>query len=77
MDFKTQLNQMREFLASKSLMKELAERADVNTGTVYNTFSAEKFEDLKGKQITVYQKAIEIIEEVKSLPEKASAVLNK
>lgn len=77
MNVKNQLKEMQEFLASKKQLGVLAQRAGVSLGTVYGTFDVEDFESLKGKQLTVYQTAVELINEIKSLPAMAAEALNK
>jgi DNA-binding phage protein len=73
---KNQLKEMRDFLSERKLISELARRAGVGVRTVYDTFGQKSEKDLKFKQITVYKTAIEMINEVKQLPELAKKALS-
>lgn len=75
---KNQLKEMHEFLASRKQLTVLAERAEVSLRTVYDTFYRTSSEELKGKQLIVYRKAIELINEINELPTLAgNALKNK
>jgi hypothetical protein len=74
-NFKQSLSEMKKFLTSRQQFSVLANKCEVSLRTVYNTFEAESFEDLKGKQINVYRAAIELVNEIKSLPHQADAAL--
>ena len=69
------LKEMQLFLADKKQLTVLAERAGVSIRTVYDTFDCEDFEKLKGKQLTVAQKAIDLINEIKNMPDAARDAL--
>lgn len=72
---KQHLREMMAFINEKGLMNRLCEKANVSRNTVVATFEAESFEDLKGKQLIVYQAAIELMEQIKQLPAKAEELL--
>ncbi|MDD3195342.1 MAG: hypothetical protein PHU68_06035 [Paludibacter sp.] len=72
---KNQLKEMRDFLSERKLISELAKRAGVGVRTVYDTFAQASEEDLKFKQIKVYQTAIEMVAEIKQLPQRAKQAL--
>lgn len=72
---KNQLKDMRNFLSERKLISELAKRAGVGVRTVYDTFAQASEEDLKFKQIKVYQTAIEMVAEIKQLPQRAKQAL--
>lgn len=72
---KNQLKDMRDFLSERKLISELAKRAGVGVRTVYDTFAQASEEDLKFKQIKVYQTAIEMVAEIKQLPQRAKQAL--
>lgn len=74
---KNQLEEMQNFLSEKKLITILAQKSDVSTRTVYDTFANSSPDDLKGKQLTVYRNAIELINEIKSLPRLAAEALEK
>ena len=73
--FKQSLNEMKEFLSSRKQFTLLAKNSEVSLRTVYDTFEAESFNKLTGKQLAVYRKAIEMVNEIKSLPQQASEAL--
>lgn len=72
---KNQLKEMRDFLSEKKQITILAQKSSVSLRTVYDTFANSCPEDLKGKQLIVYRKAIELINEIKSLPSLATEAL--
>ena len=72
---KNQLKEMRDFLSERKMISELAKRAGVGVRTVYDTFAQASEGDLKFKQIAVYKTAIEMIAEIKQLPELAKKAL--
>ncbi len=73
---KNQLLTMREFLADRKQITTLAERSGVSVRTVYDTFTQASPDLLKGKQLVVFRKAIELINEIKSLPDLAMKAIN-
>ena len=73
--FKQTLNDMKEFLSTRKQFSLLAENSRVSLRTVYDTFEAESFNDLTGKQLAVYRTAIEMVKEIKSLPQQATEAL--
>lgn len=75
-NFRQSLCDMKEFLSSRKQMKALAEKSNVSLRTVYDTFNASSFEDMKGKQLDVYRMAIQMVTEIKSLPQQADEALN-
>lgn len=75
-DFMQTLKDMKAFLAQKRKITELATSVGVSTKLVHEAFAVKSFNDLTGDKLTVYQKAIELIEKIKSLPEKANEVMN-
>lgn len=72
---KKQLKEMRDFLSERKMISELAKRAGVGVRTVYDTFAQASAEELKFKQILVFKTAIEMIAEIKQLPELAKKTL--
>ena len=77
MEFKDQLNKIKSYLAERKMLKKLAERANVEVRTVHNAFSANTFDDLKGSRLDVYREAINMVDEIKSLPTMATRAINK
>jgi len=75
--FKQSLNEMKEFLTTRKKLSELAAKSNVSLRTVYNTFDAKEFNDMKGRQIDVYRNAIEMINEINSLQKQSTDALNK
>ena len=69
------LKEMQEFLSEKKMISVLAEISGVSTRTVYDTFAANNFDELKGKKLQVAQDAIELIQKIKNMPEAAADVL--
>ena len=59
---------MLSFLTEKKVVIELCNRAECTRNTVYKTFENEGPEQLSGKQLTVYQEAVKLINEIKNLP---------
>lgn len=72
---KNQLKEIKEFLSERKLISELARRAGVGVRTVYDTFAQASVEELKFKQILIFKTAIEMIAEIKQLPELAKKTL--
>jgi methylphosphotriester-DNA--protein-cysteine methyltransferase len=70
--FRDNLKTISEFLAQKQKLSELASQAKTSLTTVYETFKVESFELLAGKKLDVYQKAIEMVKQIKSLPQQAN-----
>jgi len=69
------LKEMQEFLSEKKMISVLAEISGVSTRTVYDTFAANNFDELKGKKLQVAQDAIDLIQKIKNMPEAAADVL--
>lgn len=76
-NFKETLNGIQEILVAKKQFQNLASRSGVSLRTVYSTFDVESFEELKGKQLAVYQEAIVLVEEINNLPQRAENAINK
>ena len=68
MEKQNYMKEMLSFLTEKKVIIELCNRADCTRNTVYNTFDNEGPEKLSGKQLTVYQEAVKLINEIKNLP---------
>ena len=75
-NFKENLKAISEFLAQRSKLGELAKNTRTSLSTVYDTFKVDTFDQLTGKKLDVYRLAIQMVQEIKSLPEKANDVLN-
>jgi len=73
--FRENLKSISEFLAQKQKLSELASQAKTSLTTVYDTFKVESFEQLSGKKLDVYQKAIEMVNQIKSLPQQANEAI--
>jgi predicted DNA-binding protein YlxM (UPF0122 family) len=73
--FKENLKLISEFLAQKQKLSELAAETKTSLSTVYDTFKVERFEQLSGKKLDVYQKAIEMVKQIKSLPQQANEAI--
>jgi len=73
--FKQNLIEIQEFLSSRKQLSVLANKCKVSLRTVYNTFEANEFDHLKGKQIDVYRESINMITEIKSLQNQATDAL--
>jgi len=74
-NFKDNLKSIGEFIAARQKLGELAKRAETSLSTVYETFKVENFESLSGKKLDVYRIAIEMVNEIKSLPQQATDAL--
>ena len=76
--FKDELMEIRDYLKEKKQLQVLADRTGVTPRTVSNTFDlTNSFDELKGDRLNVYRNAIILMEEIKSLPDKATIVLNR
>ncbi len=69
------LKEMQEFLSERKQITVLAEMSKVSLRTVYDTFNAPDIDKLSGKQLTVALKAVELIKQIKSMPEEAQNLL--
>ena len=77
MEFKKQLNEIKELLSQKKKFNELCRRANVSLRTIYNTFDANSFDELKGVRLDVYKEAIKMVDEINSLQAMAAEALSK
>lgn len=74
-NFKDNLKSIGEFITSRQKLGELAKRTETSLSTVYETFKVETFEQLSGKKLDVYRNAIQMVNEIKSLPQQAKDAL--
>lgn len=77
MEFKEQLKEMQAIISEKKWLSVLATRSGVEVRTVYNTFNAESYDEIKGARLKVYKEAIKMVDEIKSLPAQSAEVLSK
>lgn len=74
--FKSNLESIKDFLAEKRMLSDLAENVGVSDRLVQQALSVNSFDELTGKKLKVYEAAIEMVEKIKNLPDKAKEVLN-
>lgn len=72
----SEMEKVYSFLKEKGMITELIKRSETSRNTVLETFKKSSTEDLKGKQLLVYMEAMQMIEEIKSLPSRIEEVLN-
>lgn len=68
-------DKMKAFLTSRQKLKELEVRAGVSRSTVSRTFQVNTEDQLIGSYIDVWNAAVELIEEIKLLPDKAKKLM--
>jgi len=73
--FKKDLTEIQSFLSTRKKLNELAVLAGVGLTTVNDTFKVKNFDELVGKRLDVYQKAIEMVNQIKSLPQQANEAI--
>jgi hypothetical protein len=70
-------NEMRLFLAERNLYPQIAHQLNISINTVRRTFELSASEkDLKGNRWQVWNAAIELIYNIKTLASRAEKVLN-
>jgi len=74
-NFKSDLKEIQVFLSTRKKLGDLALQAGVGPTTVSETFKAKSFDELIGKKLDVYQKAIEMVTQIKSLPQQANEAI--
>lgn len=73
--FKSDLKEIKDYLAKRRKLSDLAENLNVSVRTVHEALSVNSFDDLSGDRLTVYEAAIEMVDRIKNLPIKAKSVL--
>lgn len=74
--FKSDLQAIKNFLAKRRRLSVLAEQVGVSVRLVHEALSVNSFDELTGDKLTVYEEAINMVNNIKNLPDKAQEILN-
>ena len=71
-----EVEEKTKYLKQRKKLQELSTETGVSIRVVYDMFTAETYDDLTADKLIVYEAAIEKVAHLKSLPAKASSVVN-